>query len=438
MKIYQFYPKQLKEVSVTVPCSKSVANRMLILATHCSAKTELKNVTLNTDIQTCLEGLKKLGFEINYDDSNLSLAIQPNSSNLDKEVSINAGPSGTTLRFLTALSLFWASKVHIHGDKSLQKRPIQDLLEVLEHQLGAEVAYHQEKGYLPVTLTRKQNFPKSIHLNVSAEKSSQFASALLMILPCLGVGASVRLIPPVNSYSYIELTLQVMREMGFWVSQTANLTYTYQGRAENNIKKTYFVEGDWSAATFWYGYTALSGKKCILLGLNPNSQQGEKAIQNIMADIGIKSCFNSKNELEIFPAEGPLKPIQADLALLPDAAPMLAVVAAFIKGQSVLKGLQTLAYKETHRIQAIAQELKKIGIEVEHSSDSLRITGGTPKPAVIETYQDHRIAMAFAMAGVRLPYLSVIEPECVQKSYSNFWADYQKTGMLILPREIVI
>jgi 3-phosphoshikimate 1-carboxyvinyltransferase len=435
--IYQLYPKNLKEVRLVLPCSKSVANRMIILASYFDAPVQITNVTFNTDIKTCVDSLQQFGFSVEYYPEFKTLQIQKSHTE-HKNIHLETGPSGTTLRFMTALSPFLGSEIYINGDNSLKKRPVQGLLEVLASQLGVTVTYHEKEGYLPFTLIPTADFPKTKHLTVTADKSSQFASALLMILPHLETGATLTLIPPVNSYSYIELTHQVMQEMGFEIEKTTELIYTYKGRTLPEKEITFTTEGDWSAATFWYGYTALSGKKSALIGLNPQSVQGERSIQQIMQKMGIHSEFNSKNELEIFPSNHPLQAIHTDLTLLPDATPMLAVLCAFAQGKSTLTGLQTLTYKETNRIKALVQELAKMNVYVEYTSDSLTIQGTQPQSGIIETYQDHRMAMAFAMAGVKIPYLSILDPNCVEKSYPQFWQDYKQTGMLILPRKTVI
>lgn len=438
MDVYQLYPKSLREITLTLPCSKSIVNRVIPLSVYFNVPLQINSVTLNTDIETCFNCIKKLGFSAEYNHQNCTLYIEKKSEIKNENVQLYVGPSGTTLRFITALAPFLASKIHINGDENLKKRPIQDLLEVLEQQLGVQVQYHEKHGHLPFTLIPTLDFPKTKHLTVKADKSSQFASALLMILPYLGQGATLTLRPPVYSYSYIELTLQVMQELGFYVQKLDNYTYTYTGKHIPEKIISYKAEADWSAATFWYGYTALSSKKSTLIGLNPNSVQGERNIEQIMQKMGIRSEFNTSNELEIFPAQSPLQATDADLTLLPDATPMLAVLCAFAQGKSTLTGLETLTYKETNRIQALTQELKKMNVNVEYTSNSLTIYGTQPQNAVIETYQDHRIAMAFAMVGVKIPYLSILDPKCVEKSYPQFWEHYKQTGMLILHRKTII
>lgn len=438
MDVYQLYPKSLREITLTLPCSKSIVNRVIPLSVYFNVPLQITNVTLNTDIETCLNSIAEMGFFVKYNPETNTLKIDRQLDVKKEKIHLDVGPSGTTLRFMTALAPFLGSKIHIDGDETLKKRPIQDLLEVLEQQLGVQVQYHEKHGHLPFTLIPTLDFPKTKHLTVKADKSSQFASALLMILPYLGQGATLTLCPPVYSYSYIELTLQVMQELGFEIQKKDNYTYEYVGRQIPEKQIFYHTEADWSAATFWYGYTALSGRKTTLIGLNPNSVQGERSIKQIMQKMGIHSEFNTSNELEILPAQSPLQATDADLTLLPDATPMLAVLCAFAQGKSTFTGLQTLIYKETDRIQALVQELKKMNVNVEYASNSLTIYGTQPQNAVIETYQDHRIAMAFAMAGVKIPYLSILEPKCVEKSYPKFWEHYKQTGMLILHRRTVI
>lgn len=439
MNIYQLYPKSLKDVILTLPCSKSVLNRIIPLSIYFDVPIKVENVIFSTDIQTCLDSIQKLGISVVYHTESQTLHLHKKSNSRKENIHIDAGPSGTTLRFITALAPFLSVQTYINGDNTLKKRPVQDLLDVLEQQLGVQVTYHEKQGYLPFTLIPSAYFPKTKHITVKADKSSQFASALLMILPYLGESATLTLIPPVHSLSYVELTVQVMRQLGFEIIKTEDFTYCYKGRTIPQQEMIYYAEADWSAATFWYGYTALSGKKATLCGLNANSTQGERNIMQIMQKMGIYSQFNTRNELEIFPPQSPLQPIDVDLTLLPDAAPMLAVLCAFAQGKSTLNGLETLVYKETNRIKALAQELDKMNVHTESTQEHLVIYGTEQvRSAVIETYYDHRIAMAFAMAGVKVPYLSIIDPDCVQKSYAQFWQDYKKTGMLILPRKTVI
>lgn len=438
MDIYQLYPRSIREVTLTLPCSKSIVNRVIPLSVYFNVPLHITNVTLNTDIETCLNSIAEIDFFVKYNPETNTVKIHRQSDVQKEKVQFNTGPSGTTLRFMTALAPFLCREAYFTGDESLKKRPVQDLLEVLQQQLGVQVCYHEKHGYLPFTLVPSADFPKTKHLTVKADKSSQFASALLMILPYLGEDASLTIIPPVHSYSYIELTLDVMQELGFYVQKTTDFTYVYKGRTVPEQEIFYTPEADWSAATFWYGYTALSGKKSILTGLNPDSTQGERNIQQIMQKMGVHSEFNTKNELHIFPAQNSLQAADADLTLLPDAAPMLAVLGAFAQGKSTFTGLQTLIYKETNRIQALVQELKKMNVRTEYTTNTLTIHGTQPQNTVIETYHDHRMAMAFAMAGIKIPHFSIIDPDCVKKSYPQFWEHYKKTGMLVLPRKTVI
>lgn len=408
-----------------------MVNRALIMATLAKKKVILQQLTLCTDTQTCIQGLQNLGISIDALTSE-TYEVHNQITTKKKEVHLDVGPSGTTMRFLTALAPFFAESTYLTGNEQLNVRPIQDLGTALSA-LGVEVRYLGEQGYPPIQLSCGSNFPNRQDIVVAASTSSQYVSALLMCLPLLP--PEVRLCiqnKQILSRSYIDLTLSVMKDFGFEVKEIEPNVFQYVSQTES--PNEYRIEGDWSAATFWFGYTALSGKKTTLLGLNPHSVQGERAIMDIMKEMGVNAFFEGE-KCHILPPEQPLKAINVNLSSLPDAAMMLAVLAAFAQGTSIFEGLSSLQYKETKRLSALQIELTKMGIKVNHTQDTLTIEGGSPQKALIHSYHDHRMAMAFAMASTKIPYLALTYPECVEKSYPKFWGDFAQTGVLHMKYE---
>ena len=302
----------------------------------------------------------------------------------------------------------------IFGEAGLNKRPIGDLVLGLK-QLGAKIEYENQDRFPPIIV--KSNKLQNGEVYLSGEVSSQFISALLMISPIVD-GVTIQVDGDQISKSYIDITIAMMSDWGVKVENYDYKKYVIPSN-QKYIMKNYVIEGDYSAAGYFAAIAALTKSKIRIKNLNPHSVQGDRQFLTILEKMGNKITYRT-NEVTI---EGNcVKPVEVNMELCPDQAQTLAVLAAFAKGKSVLTGVRSLRIKETERIKALRKELGKMKIKTESpNNDTLIIFGGDPKPAEIETYNDHRMAMSFAVAGTILDGMVIKNPEVVNKTFPEFW-----------------
>lgn len=395
---------------VQLPSSKSESNRALIIQAlgkyqRKTAHIELTNISEARDTQT-LERL--LG-----EDAKM----------------LDVLDAGTTMRFLTAFIAVTQQHKILTGTARMQSRPIGILVEALKA-LGASVEYLKHAGYPPLEIHPKQAL-QSGSIQMRGDISSQYISALLMIAPLLPEGLEIELTGKINSRPYIEMTLQLMQHFGIQSTFSENkIQVAHQAYQPNN----YMIESDWSGASYWYAIVALSEKttKVTLKGLRSDSLQGDRVIVELMEHFGVKSTFVTDGVvLEKEEITRTNTPLELNFAQCPDLAQTVAVVAAAKGIPLQMKGLESLKIKETDRVNALQQELKKVGSRLEEKEQEWLLHPGAELPTVpitIQTYEDHRMAMAFAPLACVLD-LNIEDPEVVAKSYPRFWDDLQKAGL---------
>lgn len=348
---------------------------------------------------------------------------------------LDAGAAGTTFRFLTAyLSLQPGTQV-LTGTQRMKQRPIGVLVDALRS-LGANIKYLEKEGYPPIEIGSPSNMGQKADLSIKANTSSQYISALLMIAPTLPTGLNLNLEGTIVSRPYIEMTLNLMSYFGVehtWEGQTIRVSHqTYLPRA-------FTVEADWSAASYYYSMAALTREPHIQLnGLFKNSVQGDAVLAEQMAHFGIQTTYNEQGVVLTRKELPVTTPFRYDFLRCPDLAQTLAVVCAGLGIRGEFAGLETLRIKETDRINALQLELAKIGCLMEPMSYELddkewfAVTGtaGWSAPPVFATYEDHRMAMAFAPLALQ-GEIMIQEPDVVDKSYPHFWDDLEKIGFVI-------
>ena len=411
------------ESIVQIPGSKSVTNRALIMGALTKNPVIIHNPLWSEDTEAMVEGLNTLGIKtIHCKDS---IHVIGNIYDVkDNEFEINTNHSGTTIRFITALCSLVSGKKRIFGSSSLIKRPIGDLVDALCI-LGADIQYEDIDGYPPILINSKSLKKGSI--DMKADVSSQYVSALLMIGPAIG-GLELRLSTEQISRSYIDLTIDMMKAWGINVKNDEYHSYNIYPNQEYSLEE-YMVEGDYSAGCYFAAFAALAHSKITLKNLKQNTQQGDKAFFDMLRSMG--------NEVSYFPNEviitgHGVRPIEVDMELCPDQAQTLAVLAAFAPGKTVLTGVRSLRVKETERVKALQSELLKMNIQTESpDEDTLIIHGGNPKPATIDTFNDHRMAMSFAVAGAKLTGMKINNPEVVKKTFPEFWNNLPDIGIAV-------
>ncbi|MHA7056215.1 3-phosphoshikimate 1-carboxyvinyltransferase [Aquimarina sp. M1] len=396
----------IKSNSLQITGSKSETNRLLILQALYP--------------QIAIENIS------NSDDSQL---MQTALASKNEVVDIHH--AGTAMRFLTAyFAVLKGRKTILTGSKRMQERPIKVLVDALR-QLGCEISYEKEEGFPPIKVIGKHPITNSVSL--AANVSSQYISALMLIAPSLPQGLEIKLEGKVTSVPYIKMTLSLLKDVGV------------SGTFENNIitvepkeivsSKNIVVESDWSSASYFYSIVALSDDKHVTLGsYKQNSYQGDSALATIYKKLGVETTFDDHRiVLEKVSSSSTTEVLELNLANSPDIAQTIAVTCFGLGKACYLTGLHTLKIKETDRLEALKIEIEKLGGEIIITQDSLRLSPSSSiKPDVrIDTYHDHRMAMAFAPLALRTT-LFINDADVVSKSYPDFWNDLKKLDFKVL------
>lgn len=389
--------KFMKTIKITVPGSKSLTNRAIIMASLSDGLSKISNISNSFDSRILIKAMKKLGVKIKVTKNELQIT---GNQGAFKEFngSIDTGNAGTVTRFLTSLITLIPGRIAIIKSERMKERPMEELNNALMRIKTGEV---------------------SLRGNIS----SQFISALMMIAPVLDKDLIINIIGQKVSGSYIDMTIDLMKKFGVKVEKINSNNFAIKKQSYRSID--YVVESDLSAASYFLGIAAVTGKK-IRVNVDPKSIQGDVKFTDILEKMG---CLVKKNNLgQWIEVKGSkvLQGITVDMANMPDTAQTLSVVAAFAKGKTIITGLSTLKVKETDRLLALEKELGKMKIKSEITKDSIEIEGGNPQKAVIKTYDDHRMAMAFAVAKSRIPELIIKNPEVVKKSFPDFWKKFEE------------
>ncbi len=404
MKYREIIPlKQRPNWSVTLPGSKSITNRVFLCAALAKGKSRIYGALKSDDTDAMLNALKKLGLKVK--ESKSVIEITGTSGKFKSgNVILDAGASGTTTRFLTALSILRKGKTTIKGTKRMKERPMKDLTNAL-NQITKFQAPNSKQAQNSKSKT--QNLIK-----IKGDKSSQFLSALLMIAPMLDKLIRIEVVGKLVSKPYIDTTIAVMKAFGVKVG---NDNYkSFEIKPQTYKSGTYTVEGDASAASYWTSIAYLHGRKVRFTNLTKKSIQGDINYETVLKP--------TKHE-----ARGTR---HVDMEAMPDVAMTLAVTAPFTKGQTKITGLSTLRIKETDRLKALETELNKVGVRVKTTKNSIAIESADGYPRFrdnvrIQTYDDHRMAMSFAVLGTKVPGIVIENPDCVDKTYPNFWKDLE-------------
>jgi 3-phosphoshikimate 1-carboxyvinyltransferase len=407
------------KATLVMPGSKSYTNRALLLAAMTNGPVKITGPLLSDDTQAMISCLQALGVEIDVQQGFIEVKGDVMSV-ADRDYDLDADLSGTTMRFMLALCAVLPGRQTLRGGERLQERPVGSLAEALK-QLGASIDYVGETGYPPVLVSTPKLTGKRV--KISGHESSQYLSALLMVAPLAG-GLEIEIEGELTSKPYVDMTIEAMRQFGVKV-ETHNNVYLV-ARSQNYNCSEYAVEGDLSSASYFFAIAALTGSTLTLDNINPGSLQADIGFLEILETMG-NAVTNDTNAITI---EGKaIQCVSVDMRDCPDQAQTLAVLAAFADGQTTLKGVESLRIKETERVQALQQELSKMNIQTSSTPDTLIIEGGQPKPAVIATYNDHRMAMAFAVAGTKLSGMVIQEPDVVSKTFPGFWDNLKAIGV---------
>lgn len=397
----------MREVAVRIPPSKSHTHRALICAALARGKSLIHGPLLSEDTLHTLRALEGLGVQIERQGDSLVVKggdLRPSRGPL------YLGNSGTSLRLLTALCCLVPGESLLTGSQRLRERPVGPLVEALRR-WGAEIT--DTGGFPPVWV--RGGGVRGGATEVDTSSSSQFLSALLLVAPRALEEVEIKVVGKGVSRPYVGVTCEVMEAFGVGVLEDRGRFRVQKG---DYRPSEYTVPPDPSSATYPLMAGALTGLRVKVLGIEPRGSHPDLGFLRILEQMGAEVQIVSDG---VAVQGGELRGIQVDMADMPDAVPALAVLAAFARGETVIKGIGHLRFKESDRIRALAEGLSAMGIRVEARGEELRISGGRPRPALIDPYDDHRIAMAFAMASLRVPGLRVSNPRCVAKSFPTFW-----------------
>ncbi len=404
--------------TIRIPGSKSLSQRALVAAALAKGNSVIHNVLVSEDTTYLMEGLKALGANIIPATDGFSVSGTAGKiSNSGKDLFL--GNNGTALRFLTALVCLGKGKYVLTGEKRLCERPVGTLADALKD-MGVDISCRNNCP--PVEINAHGLSGGKVVLRDI--ESSQYVSALLLCAPYTTKGIDLALEGGVVSAPYIELTIHVMKDFGAEISKTGPYAYhvnagkVYQGRK-------YFVEGDASSASYFFLAAAILKKTIRVEGISRQSRQGDIRLLDIFEKLGCK-VRSAGNWVEVTGGNLIKGHLTFDLNGMPDMVPTLAVLSAFREGQTIIENVAHLRIKESNRLAATVAELNRVGIQAEELPEGIMIQGGKMRPAKIETYNDHRMAMSFAIAGLRARGIEVSDRKCVDKSFPTFWEELNK------------
>jgi 3-phosphoshikimate 1-carboxyvinyltransferase len=410
----QIKSRQITDQIVQVPGSKSISHRMMICAALSKGSSTIRNLLESQDLSLTTQALAAMGADIKVLKPGLVAVQGFNGRPVAHDAPIYLGNSGTSMRLLAGIAALGQTRYTLTGDKRMCERPMIELLDALNC-LEVEAGALNPEGTPPVTirgLGRKGGIT-----TIDCSKSSQYLSSLLMMGALMEEGLTILLPGLPVSVPYIDLTIDVMKQFNVKVNRINDLEYQVPGN-QTYEPGEYMVEPDLSNAGYFWAAGAVTGSEIGVDNIQKTSLQGDLKQIHILEQMG---CSLKVQPTSVAVKGASLTGIDVDMSDTPDAVPAIAVVAAFAKGTTRISNIGHLRVKECDRIEAVASQLLKMGIEVAQGEDWLEITGGRPRGAFIETFNDHRIAMAFSVAGLVVQDMEIENPSCVEKSFPGFW-----------------
>lgn len=418
--------------NVNIPPSKSLSHRAIICAALAKGISHIENLVFSEDILATIEGMKAFGMEVidiytNEETNRSSITIEGRGYLKKIKEIIDCRESGSTLRFLIPMACLIGEKMTFIGKGKLVERPLTPYYKIFNAQ---GIKYSNEKGKLPLSV---EGILKSERFAIEGNISSQFITGLMFILPLLSDDSIIEITTELESKGYIDLTLDILERFSIDIKNDKYHRFYVLGN-QKYVPMDYKVEGDFSQAAFWIVAGALNGN-IVLNGLNHNSLQGDKKIFNIVSAMGVNLIY----EADYIRAIGSqTKGTIIDASQCPDLVPILAVLGALSQGKTEIINAQRVRIKESDRLKAISCELNKIGADIVETEDGLVINGvHTLNGGVVDSWNDHRIAMALAIASTKCKEpLTIKNSSVVNKSYPGFWKDFISLGGIIDERNM--
>jgi 3-phosphoshikimate 1-carboxyvinyltransferase len=409
--------------TVRVPGSKSLTNRALLISALARGNTVLTNALFSDDSCYFARALQELGFDVRLDEANREMRVTGLGGNIpSRAADLFIGNAGTAARFLSAFLTLGNGEYMLDGDSRMRERPIGDLVDALQ-QLGAEI---ESTSNCPPIRVRSSGLPGG-KARIAGNISSQFLSALLMVAPYAKSPVEIEVTTGLYSRPYVDMTLAIMRDFGVQVNRKAYQffsiplsTYRLPGTDLPSPVSVYSIESDASAASYFFAVPALCGGTVRVDDVTRSSRQGDLAFLDIIQRMG---CTINEGDtfLEVTGTGSP-SGVDVDMSDIPDTAQTLAAIAPFASSPTRIRGIASARVKETDRVHATCTELARLGVRVEEHLDGMTIyPAGEMRPAVIRTYNDHRMAMAFSLIGLRFDGVTIDNPACVSKTFPNYF-----------------
>lgn len=397
---------------VNVPGSKSYTHRLLIAAALAEGRSTIENMLESEDTLLTLTALERMGVVTAVEGGRR--VVNGTGGRLTAGDTIHLGNSGTSVRLLTAVAALTDGTTVLTGTPRMQERPVADLLDGLR-QLGVSAISLAGNGCPPIQVDGAPLAGGVVNLKCGV--SSQYLSGILLIAPLSADGVEIRIVEGPVSKPYIDMTVDVMARLGIAVEREGYERFFVPGRQAYQAGD-YRVETDISNASYFWAAAAVTGGRVKVRGVSRDSRQGDIRLLDCLERMG---CAVHPDGDGIAVSGGRLTGISVDMSDIPDMVPTLGVVAAFADGVTEIQNVAHLRAKECDRLAAVATELSKMGIDARCTEDGLRIKGGVPQAAVIDTYNDHRIAMAFSVAGLKTQGVRILGEACVEKSFPTYW-----------------
>lgn len=416
----------LKKVrgEVTLPGSKSLSNRILLLAALAKGETRISNLLDSDDVSHMLNALQKLGVSYTLSDDRTQCTVQGLGQrfSVSEPVELFLGNAGTAVRPLTAALCLSEGEFTITGEPRMYERPIGDLIDALAP-LGTDVTYLKDAGFPPLKIQGKALAGGEV--SIRGNISSQYLTALLMVAPLLSSTLTIRVDGELVSKPYIDITLDTMQKFGVVVTNDNYQTFVIEGGQTYTAPGDIMVEGDASSASYFLAAAAIGGGPVRVHGTGNASVQGDAAFAKVLEQMGAKVTY-SDYWIEV-EGTGQLNGVDVDLNHIPDAAMTIATAALFAKGETAIRNIYNWRVKETDRLAAMATELRKVGAEVEEGEDYIRIVPPAAlTSAAIDTYNDHRMAMCFSLASFGAAEITINDPKCTSKTFPTYFDEFAK------------
>ncbi len=412
--------QKIKTPVITVPGSKYIANRVLMLAALAKGTSVISNVPENNDINHAIEALVNFGIDIEKQGNQLTIhgsegSLFPQSERID------VGESGTLMRFITAMAALSKKKVTITGSDRICQRPVEHLIDALGQ---VNIWSDSKTGCPPVSI--KGGTISGGEIKVKGNISSQFISGLLLVSPFAKKDLTIKLTTELVSEKYVDMTIKLMATFGVHIERKGYQEF-FIAAGQHYTAQNFKMPGDWSSASYFLAAAAVLKDKITIENMDLNSIQGEAKFYEVLEKMGCNISFG-KDSITLL-ATQQLSGIDIDMGNMPDVAQTLAAIAPFVSGKTVIRNIEHLRYKECDRIQETVAEMKKLGANIRATKDSIILEPSTLSGAILETHNDHRVAMSLALVGLKVDNCRLLNPEVAAKSFPGYWEKLREIGV---------